>query len=86
LALRPCPSAMLSYWAAITLGSEHGNFTFVRAKFCPHVFWILLDKTVEELTMFSSVNSCFRFLENKLSGRSSRKMDKMSKLIPWSEA
>src|SRR4051812_43489087 len=29
----------------------------VRAKFCPRVFWILLDKTVEELTMFSSINS-----------------------------
>ena len=30
----------------------------IRAKICPHVFWILLYKTVEELTMFSSVNSC----------------------------
>ena len=26
------------------------------------------------------------FLENKFCGRSSRKMDKMSKPIPWSEA
>ena len=33
------------------------NGEIVRAKFCPHVFWILLDKTVEELTMFSSINS-----------------------------
>ena len=27
-----------------------------------------------------------RFLNNKLGDKSSRKMDKMSKLIPWSDA
>ena len=29
-----------------------------RARFCPQVFWILLVKTVEELTMFLSINNC----------------------------
>ena len=47
----------------------------VRAKCCPRVFWILLDKTVEELTMFSSINSWIgswrSSLVIKLQGRSS---------------
>ena len=30
LALRPCPSAMLSYRAVITLGSERGNVTLLQ--------------------------------------------------------
>src|SRR3954464_6314745 len=57
----------------------------VRAKFCPHGVWILLDKAVEELTRFSSVKQLVRFLKDKVGDKSSRKIYKLLKHILRSE-
>ena len=53
----------------------------VTAKFCPHVFWILLDKAVEELTMFSSINSCLGSWSTRQLVDLQGKMLKMVKLF-----
>ena len=50
------------------------------------MFWILLDKTVEELTRFSSVKQLVRFLKDKVGDKALRKIYKLLKHIPWSEA
>ena len=44
-----------------------------------------MDKTVEELTMFSSIKQLIRFLKEMFCGKASRKIYKLLKLIPWSE-
>ena len=45
-----------------------------------------MDKTVEELTMFSSVKQLIRFLKDKVGDKYSGKMEKMLKHFPLSEA
>ena len=49
------------------------------------MFWILLVKTVEELTRFSSVKQLVRFLKDKVGDKASRKIYKLLKHILWSE-
>ena len=47
--------------------------------------WILLDKTVVALTMFSSVKQLIRFLKDKVGDKASRKIYKILKHILRSE-
>ena len=50
------------------------------------MFWILLDKIVEELTRFSSVKQLVRFLKQKVGGKASRKVYTFTEEYPLEQS